>query len=513
MLALLALLALTSWNLYFSWHAHQHVFEVRNVAAVEMDSCTAGSAAASVPNSSAISWGRAPYLPRYNPRITIPSGGQTSDQRFSHWQCTGDLEDAAHLRDRTCAFSNVCYDKAIRDFVFFGKEDMPPVIYDHRKGSQFQFRRRVVDGSGGRDLDFVHLNYNNNWRDVRTWQPGMVDDGSAPLTWSPRLHMGAIPDTHKALTGVYAFSAPHRDTTNLGHFLWEDIFPLFASMLQLGKYTPCLNILRTRGCESSYVPRLCSIFERGFLLPLTGSCGAQLALFDNFVQTFNESLLCFETLLVGATYEAFDVESEARNINRGPFIRLFREVVLSWHGVDPLEQPKTHQILLAKKDGRRSISNFHTIYNHVVDQFANRARVCYTTYVSMTITEQLRMLSQTTVAVSPCGGISLILPFLPEGAYVILMSYSPDTLFGLVKKRFLGWPYLTTADTHGACPGCSWTMDGEFWRHVSHVNKMYYQVFSPSDFEDGIPGRHSAIKVDPSRLNALIAAAIDDMQS
>ena len=37
--------------------------------------------------------------------------------------------------------------------------------------------------------------------------------------------------------------------------------------------------------------------------------------------------------------------------------------------------------------------------------------------------EQFRLLSETTVAVSPCGGVSMILPFLPPGAYAVLLNY------------------------------------------------------------------------------------------
>ena len=37
--------------------------------------------------------------------------------------------------------------------------------------------------------------------------------------------------------------------------------------------------------------------------------------------------------------------------------------------------------------------------------------------------QQLRLLSRATIALSPAGGVSMILPFLPEGAHAILINY------------------------------------------------------------------------------------------
>ena len=44
-------------------------------------------------------------------------------------------------------------------------------------------------------------------------------------------------------------------------------------------------------------------------------------------------------------------------------------------------------------------------------------------YAGLSMAEQFRLLSETTVAVSPCGGVSMILPFLPPGAYAVLLNY------------------------------------------------------------------------------------------
>ena len=91
----------------------------------------------------------------------------------------------------------------------------------------------------------------------------------------------------------------------------------------------------------------------------------------------------------------------------------------------------------------------------------------------------------------------MILPFLPEGSYAILINYmlNPEE-----------------PARHGECHNCSWTMEAELWRHVRHVRKMYYQVWGPADFARGRPGRNAAVKVDPQRLGDMVETAIHEME-
>ena len=102
---------------------------------------------------------------------------------------------------------------------------------------------------------------------------------------------------------------------------------------------------------------------------------------------------------------------------------------------------------------------------------------------------------------------------------------------------------------HGECAKCSWSMEAELWRHVRHVNKMYYQAYAPAehrrshvvvlvatrmnhvivcatmpiftptlqvwgpqDFAQRKPGRDASVRVDPNRLGDLIEAALHEME-
>ena len=119
---------------------------------------------------------------------------------------------------------------------------------------------------------------------------------------------------------------------------------------------------------------------------------------------------------------------------------------------------------------------------------------------TLSLREQLRLVSRTTLALSPAGGVSMILPFLPEGAHVILVNYAVGPQD---EKRRGGH--------ESSCTRCSWTMEAELWQHVRWVRKLFYQVWEPDDFAGGKPGRESAVVIKLPRLAFLVRAALNAM--
>jgi len=81
----------------------------------------------------------------------------------------------------------------------------------------------------------------------------------------------------------------------------------------------------------------------------------------------------------------------------------------------------------------------------------------------MTFVEQADLMSRTTVLVTPCGGVSMMLPYLPEGAHAIVMDY-----------------YVTSEDMFGWAKGDSASMEVSFWNLWPHIKMDYYQIYDPS---------------------------------
>ena len=240
---------------------------------------------------------------------------------------------------------------------------------------------------------------------------------------------------------------------------------------------------------------MCAKFEQAFVAPLLGDSGASLRTLAQLRAEQPKRLLCFEKLLVGGSFDAFN--SELLNEGKEPLLHLYRARVLAWHGVPPAATPRQHQLLLVHKQGKRGIANFKRVHAYLHRRFSPVANVLTTSYAGLSMAEQFRLLAETTVAISPCGGVSMILPFLPQGAYAVLLNY----MLGADEPQ-----------RHGECQGCSWTMEAELWRHVRHVHKMYYQVFGDDDFAKGAPGRDAALRVDPQRLGGLVQAALHEME-
>uniref|UniRef100_A0A7S0L8S3 Glycosyltransferase 61 catalytic domain-containing protein n=1 Tax=Coccolithus braarudii TaxID=221442 RepID=A0A7S0L8S3_9EUKA len=420
-------------------------------------------------------------------------GGQTGSRqdagRYSHMRCVGNLEHIEAIEGRTCVFENICHEPSSDEFIFYSRRnESVPLLYDHRRGEQRRLRWRKAGGDEI-DADFATLSKFVSYKHRNTW--------------SAVVHESPLPPDYSLLKGTFALSAPFVPT-NLGHVAWDEAFPLLVAMAQLGVYTPALNILRTHRCEelslrTNSSTLVCNKFAHAFLSPLTGAqpldSPPRLQTLPDLAAAHPRSTLCFERLLVGGSFDAFN--SEALNVGKEPLLALFRHRVLAWHAIDPTAVPSRHQILLVRKQGRRAIANFAKVEAFVRARFEHVAKVVVTDYSSLTMREQLQIVASSTIAISPCGGISMILPFLPEGAYAILLNY----LLGADEPR-----------RHGECEGCSWSMEAELWRHVRHVNKMYYQVWDASDFSRSGPGRDSSVRVKPPRLARLIEAALEEMQ-
>lgn len=412
--------------------------------------------------------------------------GSRPGGRFSRWRCVGGLEEVEEFEHRACVFEDVCYDIATADFLYYARSangSLSPVIFDHRRGSQHKFRQRRSEGDPV-DADFVPL---SKWVPYRQRH-----------SWSPRVVAGPIPPRHRTLDGLTALSAPFVPT-NLGHVAWDEAFPLLVAMAQLGVYTPRLRILRTHGCEALPMEgsrRVCAKFAAAFLQPLLGTRSAGLLTLSQLrAQSTRSELVCFDQLLVGSAFDAFN--SDALNDGKEPLLALYRARVLAWHGLRPSAVPPSHTVLLVRKEGKRAIANFDAMKAFVKERYGRIARVETTSFNTLPMAQQLALVASSTIAVSPCGGISMILPFLPEGAHAVLMNY-------MIGPR--------DAVRHGECVGCSWSMEAELWRHVRHVHKLYYQVWGPADFAKGKPGHDAAVLVDPPRLADLIDGALEDMQ-
>lgn len=115
--------------------------------------------------------------------------------------------------------------------------------------------------------------------------------------------------------------------------------------------------------------------------------------------------------------------------------------------------------------------------------------------------EQLALLSATSIVVSPCGGVSMPLLFLPEGAQLIVTDF---------------WEPDDGATALDASRGSSRHMEGHVWALVSHMTVRYYQIMDPSTELELAAGTHptkealrnaACVRLDRGRLLRLVRDA------
>jgi hypothetical protein len=112
--------------------------------------------------------------------------------------------------------------------------------------------------------------------------------------------------------------------------------------------------------------------------------------------------------------------------------------------------------------------------------------------------KQIELLLNTTILISPAGGVSMIAPFLPHGAHAILMDY-----------------YVNHSG-FGFNAGSSASMEGMLLNHFPHFKKDYYQIYGPPDYVFDFPGasdtrNDASILVNVTRLHLLIESAFEDL--
>lgn len=439
-------------------------------------------------------------------RAAPPPGGPRG--RFSSFDCVGDMSTVKPRANRACVFRDVCLQPSTREFHFFRDPNATraPVVFDQRYGHVFGFRHSARRGSE----DLLGLNKHVRYKRHVRWSPVGVD--------------GALPSGARWLRRVHLLSAPFVPT-NLGHLAWEEAFPLLLAMAQLGVYAEEAVVVRTHACDEAVAgadapspseARLCRKFVNGFMRPLQGGEAAAEASSRSAELTTLSSLaaehagspyVCFERLVGGGYFEMFNSPDHA---GKEPFLALYRHRVLRYHGLvpsrpPPLPPPTRHSTLLVHKEGKRGIANHAAVLAFLqagCDGQCPGLGARSVEFSAMSVREQLALVSSATLAISPPGGVSMILPFLPEGAHAILVNYRLSAKDNRVR---------THAGQLKACASCSWTMETELWRHVRWVRKLPYQVWESSDFAGGRVGRDSAVQLKLPRLAYLVRVALDAM--
>jgi capsular polysaccharide biosynthesis protein len=127
----------------------------------------------------------------------------------------------------------------------------------------------------------------------------------------------------------------------------------------------------------------------------------------------NNQTVCFKNLLVGTRGLGMSTASERI---WPPFVAEIK----SHFGLQLRPQPKAQKITVFRKNGRRTLTNYEEVADHLRKRFDVEVEVWEP--ATFSIRDQIKYLETTTVVVTPCGGVSFTSLFLPAGSSAIFVE-------------------------------------------------------------------------------------------
>ncbi|CAF3689150.1 unnamed protein product [Adineta steineri] len=413
--------------------------------------------------------------------IAIPYFSQDVGQYFSKFQCTGSENNIEEWEERLCIFYNTCYNVDTGRFHYFRttQRKSKPIFYDSKRRMIYEFGNK--DGIN----NFVSLAS----RGSAPWSPISVSEPYPSKNFT-RLH-----DLHNLMQSTFA-------SDNIAHGLWEDLGSISYSLDRMSITDPNLVIMHLNNIPKT---PLFKTYHQYVIPALTKN---PMVEFGTYVKSFHTKHVCFDRLIVGGQLSVFPKPRIKENHGREALFYNWRSKIIKYNGFDPNFVPQKHHIIITNKSvsaWTRPNSKLHrAIFN--LEEVEKFIKLTYPT-ISVDVVEwhtipfnkQIEKLLNTTILITPCGGVSLILPLLPNGAHAIVMDY-----------------YATVA-VHGFSIGESGSMEGALLNHIAHVRKQYYQIYGKQDYEFDFPGatdarEASSIIVNMTRLQLLIDKALEEME-
>jgi hypothetical protein len=428
--------------------------------------------------------------------------------RYSKFRCSGNDNDVNGHVERLCLFENVCFDRDSNSFKFYRRMDrvQSPVLFDSRLGPLDQFSHDNHGFVAVKQLLWAAAHSEHD-----TFAPHIVP-GESPAVSSP--------DSTIRLSSLHVLWSTWAQDDNLGHVLWEEMAGIWYAMIRMNVLSE--NATAMHWPDSLPERPLAVKFRDAFFPAISTRSPVS---FYPYIERLADSAapdagiirhVCFDQFLVGGNVRRFLQRMEWHNYGHEPLFFSLRARILDVFGLSPYSTPKAHRIVITRKTSsnyhpdenfktHRSIYNIDEVSNFIKSRYP-RIKVDVVDFKELSINDQLRLLIDTTVLITPPGGISMMLPFLPDGANAIILDY-------LEKED----------DVHiGTRAGESVSMEGPFWNYWPHVKKIYYQVRTRAELRSDDPSRslddvswrdEVSVNINLERLELLLTMAFDNMSS
>ncbi|KAI8852262.1 hypothetical protein BC829DRAFT_385543 [Chytridium lagenaria] len=436
-----------------------------------------------------------------HPEDPSPSGhGQ-----YSKFRCSGNDNDVDGYPERVCVFEHICHNVKSKEFTFHARENnlLDLFFFESKLGEMTDFYHEDHGFVAVKQLFFAAVQ--TPWD---TFAPKIVKEKS-PVFIHPKETTRVGP--------LHVLWSTWAEDDNLGHLLWEEMASIWYSMIRMNVLSE--NVTAMHWPDDLPQRKLAIKFREAFFPAISSTPPVS---FSAYIQALAKAhnpknpakYVCFDQLLVGGNVRRFLQRMAWHNYGQEPLFFSFRARILNSFNLDPYYIPKTHRIVITRK----TTSNFHSDAKyqshrsiHNIAEVESFIRQKYPTiqldtidFKDHTIASQLSILLSTTLLITPAGGISMVLPFLPDGAHAIVLDYMEKEDSWLI----------------GTKKGESVSMEAPFWGYWPHVKKLYYQIRGKEDMVSDDPEKsvddvewrdEVSVRVNLGRLEKLIDMAFDHM--
>ncbi|KAJ3307913.1 hypothetical protein HDV04_002300, partial [Boothiomyces sp. JEL0838] len=406
----------------------------------------------------------------------------------SYYECLGksNYYEQEDRRGRSCMFKNVCYNTSSQDFYYY-QPVKEPVFYDRKKGPVYSFNDGIPE--------FINVS------------PFSHQNTGRKYSFTPKVVVGEpnkedaihLKDFH-ALWAIFAYEH------NMGHFVYEEMFSVYMALRRFGITTKDFQLLNMHISEDPD-NALYTKFLNAFSPIVTNSKSLHL---DTYAKSKDKPLVCFNNLLVASGSCAFNQMYDDFSEGKEALFWDYRSELFKQFNMDPyVRAPNPRKIVLLKKteslnNGQqrthfRDIYNLDQVFERLKARFPDSTVEVYSPSTKTTIEEQVKYFSTISVIISPAGGISMALPFLPVGSHAIILDY-----------------YGSETDEMGYYHQ-SVSMESSFWNLWPHFHKQYYQVLTPEEMIPDIDDNKNyrwlySVKMDLERVEYMVREALEEME-
>ena len=399
-----------------------------------------------------------------------PEQIESSLSIHSNAHCIGETFHDNSWRHRSCKYTRMCFDMKEKEFVLFqssAEHNIEKSIREHGNPHFFTFGSAL-----NTSLSLGSLNL--QWTEK--------DYGVPSLEWTPKLLIG---DAELRKSGFYQlapgkFFLPFHSMAaiNPGHLIWDDFLPIYLLLtafqtnniqdMVLVRYV-LKNRERALWATCDLRDATLAVCKRYFkkFLPLMGIPHQSMRSTEDSILTLSDGqsakskYVCADAGFAGMgmfsdhgqkahgwNQQDYDV---AQNIGRAESFYNFRNFMLKNIQIDPeinIKSSSTFYITFAtpssKDRSRRPSILKHTLL--VKDTFKeyNDVNIREVNFSQLNLEEQLKVVSESSILISVCGGGAVTAMFLSKGASLIMLY--PDEPERRGKKNYparLDWDFFS----------------------------------------------------------------------